>query len=380
MNEKLATGLLDKVMKWSVDEAKQENIFLQILASSRYDDYKPFKTGMRFIESLARWLNQFDDNEKKIAYSLIRKNLVYISEKEIQHLVEISFQDHIRQYLIQKIAHDKKLAEWKIREIIDSKEYAVLLRQCLFLGLSDGSHIDIFRRNTPILSTEQVFRTHEITEQRAKDMLEELSKDLTKILGRKPTEKECKFKIIFLLDDFSASGISYIRKEDSDQKLHGKIARFYYDLMNQSEDDIEKQKTCPIPTSKLIDINDLEVCVLLYVITSQSFDYLKNEGKQLFGKIKFNVLSPYQLPNSIKIDESDNVLMTFLEKYKDDSIIDKHFKRGRHSKPYLGYDHCALPLILFHNTPNNSLPILWYEDDHPDRKFVGLFPRISRHN
>ena len=27
----------------------------------------------------------------------------------------------------------------------------------------------------------------------------------------------------------------------------------------------------------------------------------------------------------------------------------------------LGYGGCALPLILDHNTPNNSMPLLWAE-------------------
>ncbi len=65
-----------------------------------------------------------------------------------------------------------------------------------------------------------------------------------------------------------------------------------------------------------------------------------------------------------------------LSEYFDDSIIDEHYKRGKHDRPYLGFNECSLPLVLSHNTPNNSIPLLWFEED---RKHRGLFPRVPRH-
>lgn len=63
-------------------------------------------------------------------------------------------------------------------------------------------------------------------------------------------------------------------------------------------------------------------------------------------------------------------------KYFDSNIINKHYKKGKHDNPYLGFNECGLPLILNHNTPNNSLPILWLPDD---MRYKGLFPRVTRH-
>ena len=58
------------------------------------------------------------------------------------------------------------------------------------------------------------------------------------------------------------------------------------------------------------------------------------------------------------------------------SYDDKHFKVGEGNVPYHGFADCSLPLILYHNTPNNSLPILWYSwEDHVN----ALFLRITRH-
>jgi hypothetical protein len=48
---------------------------------------------------------------------------------------------------------------------------------------------------------------------RSPDLREELVKDLTKILGHIPDAEESVFRSVVLLDDLSASGLSYIRKK-----------------------------------------------------------------------------------------------------------------------------------------------------------------------
>ena len=47
-------------------------------------------------------------------------------------------------------------------------------------------------------------------------------------------------------------------------------------------------------------------------------------------------------------------------------------EEGDTEKLYLGFHSCALPLILNHNTPNNSLPIL--HQNYEGVEFKGLFP------
>jgi hypothetical protein len=41
-----------------------------------------------------------------------------------------------------------------------------------------------------------------------------------------------------------------------------------------------------------------------------------------------------------------------------------------------GFGGCSLPLVLGHNTPNNSVALLW---SYEDASFRGLFPRVPRH-
>jgi len=83
------------------------------------------------------------------------------------------------------------------------------------------------------------------------------------------------------------------------------------------------------------------------------------------------------LPDEVRLsDPGDTGMLDLLKQHFDDSIMDEHFRKGKHERPYLGFDECGLPLVLSHNTPNNSIPLLWYEEGG---HFKGLFPRVSRH-
>ena len=63
--------------------------------------------------------------------------------------------------------------------------------------------------------------------------------------------------------------------------------------------------------------------------------------------------------------------------YYDDVMTDEH----KGSAP-LGYAGCELPLVLSHNTPNNSVSLLW-ADTTAEPQSMGrraLFPRYERHH
>ena len=63
-----------------------------------------------------------------------------------------------------------------------------------------------------------------------------------------------------------------------------------------------------------------------------------------------------------------------IDDYYDNSIEDEHTEKGGSGLKY-GFANCGLPLILSHNTPNNSLALLWAETD----QVRALFPRVTRH-
>ena len=133
--------------------------------------------------------------------------------------------------------------------------------------------------------------------------------------------------------------------------------------------------------SELVDESQLRVCVILYVATEHALSYLTAAVADWFseqGRVNtFELYAVQVIPASVEVTRvRDGNFYELLPKYFDNQIVDKHYKVGRYGEPYLGFDQCALPLILSHNTPNDSLPILWFGETMDVR---GLFPRVSRH-
>lgn len=190
MKEALAERLLAKVMGWDGENVAGERPLLEAMANLKYDEYQQFSPGIRFIESLALWLNQFKTKEEMvIAYNFVKNRMIFFSDAEIAHLISIAYPDHIRPLLIKHAADYLKIPEIFISKIINNSKFKILKRQCLFLGLSDGSRIDAFRRsNTHYLSHEQIWQTYDISLEKSISMKDKLNKDLSHLLGDESTD------------------------------------------------------------------------------------------------------------------------------------------------------------------------------------------------
>jgi hypothetical protein len=77
---------------------------------------------------------------------------------------------------------------------------------------------------------------------------------------------------------------------------------------------------------------------------------------------------------------SDPGFFALTEKYYDGIIETESTRKGGQTVKR-GFGDCALPLILEHNTPNNSLALLWAETDGKDgaHQMRPLFRRKQRH-
>lgn len=364
MRTALAEKLLIQIMGWSLDEVSTQRPLLQSLANFKYNEYQQFSPGIRFVESLVLWLKQFESSEeKKIAYKFFLERLIFISNSEVYHLLSISFPDVINPILIKKAAKLANINSYHIKKIIGSVEYRNVSKQTIYIGLSDGSKIDQFRRACNI-NNEQVSTTYQINYEKAQDMLGEL---------KKSTSEDTKFNSIFLIDDFTASGISYFRYSEK----KGKIYKFLNSIYGNPEYETEKDKNL----KSILDLNGLEIHILFYIATEDSIKLLNEVTNNWKNENNVNVEITVQAVQIISGDIKKQIVeeesfLEILKKYFDDSVVDRHYKMGVHDNPHLGFNECSLPLVLSHNAPNNSLPILWLPDD---KKYRGLFPRVSRH-
>ena len=104
MNENLGLGILGRIMNWTDKRAGEEFAWLKLMARLKYDGYRDFQAGMRFIESLVTWLQQFKPQERETAYTFVRRTLVYIGPSEMQRVVEQFYPRFVRDRLVRMVA------------------------------------------------------------------------------------------------------------------------------------------------------------------------------------------------------------------------------------------------------------------------------------
>ncbi len=369
MKDKLAEALLVREMDWGTEDIAQKRPYLQAMAKYKYDGYEQFLPGRRFIESLVLWLHQFKTpEERRNAYDFIMKRLIFISQLEMANLVKNSYPDLMRHLIIQHTADQLKIPKYMVKQITENTHFKTLRRQSLFLGLSDGTRTDLLRRsNRSELSNEQIYQTHEITERRANKMLASLSSDMKKILGHAPKQEERCFKIVFLLDDFTGSGFTYLRKENGE--FEGKLATFYKDVSETKSG-----------LSKLLNIEQCIVYLVFYVATTKAINKITDIISKLWVNNTPQIKVLQKLDNSccVSVEQDPEFYRLCLndDYYDGDNLEDESTKKGGTQCLKFGFADCSLPVVLAHNTPNNSVSLLWaYEH----AKIHGLFPRVPRH-
>ena len=365
MHDQNAAKLLAKVMGWQDLETVPAVLpMLQLLADFKYDHYQRFAPRRRFIESLALWLHQFAPQDRETALRLITDRLVFFSDAEFSHLVRTAYPDWIVQERIRLVSEEFDIPSFRVREISRHRRFEQLRLTSLYLGLSDGARTNELRRASDgEISNEQIWQAYELGEEKAVDMLKDLGTSLGNagILVEQP-----RFNLIWLLDDFSGSGNTYIRWNSEKKAFKGKLPKIYERL----------------DRGDLVDPSHYEVFLLLYTATRQAIDHIEYWSERFttdhgFKPLQVRVLCPIE-PEVALTRVADPSLRQLLSEpgYCDERVADKHFQVGGTDDARLGFAGCALPVVLAHNTPNNSIYLLWGPEQCTPQ---GLFPRVSRH-
>jgi hypothetical protein len=367
MKDALAEKLLAHVLEWEPEDMARERPLLQAMASYKYDSYQQFFPGMRFIESLARWLSTFDTMpERHDAYGFVKTQLIFCSSDEVTHLVEMAYPDHVRPFLIRRVAEEQGANPHHVTRITNSPAFRLRQRQCLFLGLSDGARIADFRRSNRELNNEQIWQTHELSEARAKELLEKLAEHAQQLAATTTIPPNLKFRTVVLLDDFTASGTSYYRT-NSRGTGSGKIALFHSAVTDSTK-----------TLSEIVD-EKIDVIVLIYMATEIAKKHLRDHLDVLSrdSPVTYHVEAVQDFSDTIRVRKGGGAAINgLIDSYYDHSVFDEHLKKGGTEDGKYGYAAGGLPVVLHHNTPNNSIALLWSYDG---KEVVGLFPRVQRH-
>lgn len=378
MNQDLGLKILAEIMHWSDERAREEYRWLRLMARLKYDGYRDFQAGMRFFESLATWLQQFDHAERETAYAFVRSRLVYVGPIEMQKLVEQFYPKTMRERLVSTVAAQRGIPAFRVlgdeaaRSDVDR-----LRRQTLVMGLSDGARIDGVRHsNVGLLTNEQLVLATQLDKEKWEDLLGNLREDLK--------DEQALFRLVYLVDDFAGTGTSFFRYNEKKEKWSGKLWRF--------KESIEGARQ--VLGSDPFDPN-WELCVHHYIASSAAAyaigerqelakDALAGDGWAKAVHISFGTVLPTDLPLGV-VEERDDAFIQLTQTYYDPIIRTKHTDVGGVEHLGLGYGGCALPLVLDHNTPNNAVALLWAETAGGDRDGVAapamrpLFRRRQRH-
>ena len=356
MQQELAQRLLSATLNWSNEEIEKYRELLDDFSELKYDQYQQYKPSSRFVENLCIWLNQFKPEEREIALNFILNNLVFISPAEMQHLVNSVYPEIVLPVLEKQTEALTIAMKNNASHVDDVVE--LISRQSLFLAMSDGARIDVFRRASK-LDHDQVCVNYDLSDTKFGEVISEMkkrTKELSDTNGLPSTLLTDSFRNVFLLDDFSGSGVSYLRKEDGVWK--GKINKVLSHLINERIIQLDGTERNP------------EIHIILYLITTRAYTALKNNIDEYCRDKDIQIVIHYlQIIEPVTLtDEEEN----WLKEYYDPVIEDTHYRKGNMDYPHHGFDGCALALVIYHNTPNNSFPILWAGDN-------ALFPRVTRH-
>lgn len=366
MNRELGLKILADLLDWPDARAREEYRWLRVMSYLKYDGYQDFVAGKRFIESLINWLKQFPTPaERETAYTFVRTRLVYFGPAEIQHLVRLTYPEVIRRHLVKVVADSHSIAPhevWTVQAALEALRR--LRRQTLFVGLSDGARIDTFRRaNVGILSNEQIVAMPQFDEVKWADLLADLRREMD--------DDSARFAQVVLLDDFVASGSSLLRLKNGTWK--GKLKRFHENVMRNGGEALA-------PSWRLL--------VHHYIAGAEGKVRVERAAAERaadtaagpwFRNVEFSYTTV--LPPELKLDPArDAAFIDLVDRYYDPAIEDEHTLVGGNSVK-LGFADSGLPLVLEHNTPNNSVALLWEESEGAGgaHRMRPLFRRRKRH-
>jgi hypothetical protein len=394
MKNALALNLIANVMAWDDVRTTVEYDWLLLMSDVKFDGYADFAAGSGFIEALVDWMRQFDPRDRETAYRFVKTRLVFISSSEMQRLIEGFLPELVTPYLRASVALQFGIQPYEVWSRPDSAAaFDARLRKCLFVGLSDGSRIDILRRaNAGELSQEQIIPMMNVD--RAK---------WVNLGGKLASEQgpDAKFEDVYLIDDFTASGTTFLRLENG--KPQGKLKKFEAMISAARQ---ELNEDFPIAENYRLHIHH-------YISTIQARDALLSRLQQVLPQwpqksfheaveVHEGLLLPSTLPLGTIVDGThgggnveagangllgtqpeDHEFIELCERYYDPNEfirLEEHCRAAGLETLCYGYGYCALPLVLEHNTPNNTVPLIWSETGDPRSPVTrSLFHRRDRH-
>lgn len=416
MKRELALKLLQTIMPGLTDESDAARLFreLQLLADYKYNKYEMYYPGRLFLENLYLWLQQFTANERSGALEFVRTQLIFISREEFEQLAQVLYNDRIRRRQFEIAAEDAALPRHRVQAIRDSVAFSRTARASLYVGMSDGARLDFIRRHNLDLNNEQVLPYYAVNEEKVDECLQ--------ALRERVGDPRALFRCLFLVDDFAGSGNTLLREVVAaplsagwkppsvpprwQARLRFKAQPLVMELLYRGDlseaeladlrslDDSDHYRNAVQSVADKCNRRDTYLKGSLYKVaigaisralepkaaiffcplltTEHALDRLTPLLVKLPAQFEHTkILAGAVIDSRVSITDATSPIGALCDRYYDESLGDEHTGNVK-----FGYDECGLPLVLHHNTPNNSLFLLWARRS---TERVPLFVRYERH-
>ncbi len=308
--------------------------------------------------SIKEWLKNFETDEEKEEALYLLSNCMYFSNSSIRAILRALYRDKYRAPIIQQIRKDR---DDTLDDSIINAAFQERLLKTRFLGVGNpsesGVHLLYYFRQENKIPRNLFIHTDDLLSHTEPAKLSDKCKDVEHVV---------------FIDDLCGSGSQATRDTNVKrcvEKLRAmdKCPKISYLMLFGTLDGIKVVRAARLNEKgpKLFD--EVEAVMELndtYKCFGKESRYFKKKSKEFKEKTR---LMSYKY--GIKLI---------------DKIIDRDYSRKLGKKERqekiehrsLGYGDCQLLLALHHNTPNNTLPIIWFDED--DETWTPIFKRYNK--
>jgi hypothetical protein len=300
-------------------------------------------------EKVSDWLNNYKDDNEKLHALYLLSQFMYFNSMQMRNLLKSLYRDLFKYKIIDKIRRENgDTVDLNFIEVT----YNDQLNDTKFLGVGNpsesGVHLLYFFRQENNLSKRLFINAHEIFKNNGNGKLEFQYPDV---------------KNYVFIDDFCGSG-DQAKRYSSEiveviKKMNSKVSVSYLMLFaTKKGKDAVFNETKFDMVEAVFELNDTFKCFdpssryFIHTPKEINFDFISNFVGEYGEKLMKSIIKK-ELPR--------------LEEGKIDELAKKN---------KLGFKNGQLLIGFHHNTPDNSLPIFWYDEE--DLPWNPIFRRYNK--
>lgn len=308
---------------------------------------------------IQQWLDYFHtDTEKNYAFYLLSK-MMYFSESNIKNLLKVLYREYVRYPIIQQI----RLANGNtLDDALIEREFEKYLKHTIFFGIGDASESGQFFL--------YYFRQeNDLPKSNFANVGDVLLKDTSGNVTLNPAY--CNIEHFIFIDDVCGSGAQTTSDDSSMfmnvtnlRKAFPKASVSYYMLFGLAKG-LDRVKD-----ARLADGTKLYDCAESVIELDDSYSCF-GPNSRYFKKVPFDK------------DEAKKIAMGYGYRLMWDLGIKKGLTPisnpslpGYAASHACGFGDCQLLLSMNYNTPDNTLPIMWYNEE--PKIWMPIFKRYDK--